>query len=112
AVEIDLDDAVPLRDRELVDGDAVRQGVDAGVVHQDVQPAPGAGHLGEDGVDLRGVTDVEGQRPAAGGAGGGGRGAGHVDVGVDDAGAVGGEGVGDGLADAAGGAGDEGDLIR
>src|SRR5262249_18373012 len=107
----DLHDAVPLGDGELVDRDAVRHRVDSGVVDEDVEPAEVADDFGEDGVDLRGVADVEGQRPGARGAGGGLSRAWGVDVGVEDAGAVGGEGVGDGLADAAGGAGHQRHLM-
>ncbi len=41
AVEIDADDAMPLLGREGIDVDAILEGVDAGIVDQDVEPAEG-----------------------------------------------------------------------
>ena len=67
AGQVDGEDAVPLLARELVDGDAVGQRVDAGVVHQDVEPAA----LRDDLLDARAaissgfVTSSRSPRPLA-----------------------------------------------
>ena len=59
AGQIDGEDAVPLLARELVDGDAVGQRVDAGVVHEDVEPAALRDDLPNDRRDLGGLGHVE-----------------------------------------------------
>jgi hypothetical protein len=88
--------------------------VDAGVVHQDVDPpAQGLGRGGGEGPQVGvAAAEVGGDEdglPAVGGDRGDDVGpAGGVAAADRDGGALGGEGGGDGGADAAGGAGDEG----
>ena len=55
AGQIDGQDAVPFVARKLVDGHAVGQRVDAGVVDEDVEPAELGDDLVDDGVDLVGA---------------------------------------------------------
>ena len=52
AGQVDREDAVPLVAREFIDGNAVRQRVDAGVVDQDVEPAVFGNDLVDDRRDI------------------------------------------------------------
>jgi len=69
-VEIDADDAMPFRDREGVDLDAMREGVHAGVVDQDIEPAVGRERRFDGGIDHRRVADIDGAGDGVGQAGG------------------------------------------
>ena len=66
AGQIHAQDALPFLRGELIDVDAVRHGVDAGVVDEDVEPAMPREDLAHRGLDLRFIGDVHAQRDGAG----------------------------------------------
>ncbi len=111
ALDVDVHDAIPER---VVDRGELGARVDARVGRQDVDAAVRGERGGGQRLDRGAVGDVgrhgEGPPPPRelGGALLGGR---PVDVGDDDARALGGEHRGDAAPDAAGGTGDDGDLI-
>ena len=108
--EVDLDGGPPVGDGDVVDlaGRAER----AGVVDQQVQPAPGVAHRGEGLVDVPLVGDVGGQNEdgAAGSRRPLQRGAGAAEQ--RDRPPVVGQGPGDGAAQPGAGAGDHGGAGR
>ena len=103
AGQVDGEDAVPLLARELVDGDAVGQRVDAGVVDEDVEPAALRDDLRRPPRRSRRAWSRRACRPRPLGVRRG-RGLRFLgdEVGVVDDAAVGREPVGDGLPDARG----------
>lgn len=110
AGEIHGEDAIPLFAWELVDGDAMREGVDACVVDDDVEATAAFDHSAHGGIDLVRLGDIEGESVTAGWLCGG-FGSGLLDVSVEHRGSVRGEAIRDGFADAIGGSGDKGDLV-
>ena len=108
--KVHCEDAIPFLTRELVNGDAMRQGVDACVIDDDVEPLAAFDHGAHGGVDLVGLGDIKSESVASTLAGGL-LGGGEMDVGVENGGSVCGETIGNGFADAVGGSGDEGDLV-
>ena len=107
---VDADDPLPFLGRELVDRHAVLEGVDAGIVDQDVDPPEPPHDLARRPSRLRRGRPRPDAWPCPTRRGGG-RNLGQVDIGVDHPGAVGGQGVGNRLADVPGGAGDQGHAV-
>src|SRR5262249_18511278 len=95
--------------RKLFNGDAMGQRVDASVVDDDVEPPVLANDVADDFFDVVRFRDVEQHGLCAGRPRRGCLGLPEVEIAVDHASAVGGERIGDGLADAAHRAGDQGD---
>ena len=113
AGQVDGDDAVPLRDGEILD---IGGELHAGIVHQDIQAAQFGMGLGDHGVVLLGLADVGGGEGDFHAEFGGGFGPQRLDLGGvaeavhHDVGALGRQRMGDAQADAAGRSGDEGDF--
>ena len=114
AGEVDADDLVPDRLRQVVDLAVARGEEDAGIGDEDIEPPEGLDHLPERGLDLIFLADVgrDGDRLAAGLADLGERVLGRVGLPVDDRdlAAFLGKPLGRRLADARPGAGDRGHL--
>ncbi len=105
------DQLAPFGELELVDG---RHGLDAGIGDHDVDLAEGGDRLGDAGIDLRLVGDVDADADRAllaAKLGGGGVGAFLIEVGDHHLRALAREERGDFLADAAGRTGDDGNLV-
>ncbi len=111
AVEMDAQEPLPVGELEVLDrGDDL----DAGIAHQHIDLAEMLDRLGDAGIDrvLAGHVHDHAQRLARSAELGGDRvGGGLIDVGDDDLAALAHVGLGNLLADAAGGAGDDGNFV-
>ena len=111
AVEMDGEKLLPFGEGKVIER---RHDLDAGIAHQDVDPAESRDCLGHAGLDLRLIGHVHGDADRAAGAAELGRrgiGALLVEIGNDDLGALARICPGDLLADAARGTGDNGNLV-
>ena len=111
-IEVDGEQLLPVGEFELLQR---RHDLDPGIAHQDVDAPEGLGRGGDPSFDLAFTAHVhrDAQRPSVGrGQLGGCRfGRGRIEIGDHDLRALAGESAGDLLADAARGAGDDGDFV-
>ena len=109
--EVHRQDTVPLRTRKLIDRHPMRQRVDAGVVDENIDSAKLRDDLLHRGVNVGDFRDIQGHADAPRRLCRRGDGTGAIDIGEDDAAAIGGKTIGDRLPDAARRTGDDTDCF-